>query len=90
MHMGCIGFSTAQFMQFHRTDEIDSKREEPHGSQERITYFCQGVAQMRATDTGKNSLASGFLAEIETMHEPWTISAATLLNSHRRNVIESR
>ena len=47
-----------------RTDQ------ELEGNQERITYFCQVVAQMRVTEPAENfpSLAGGFLAEIETMH----------------------
>ena len=44
--------------------------QELQGSQERIAYFCQVVAQMRVTETAENfpSLASGFLSEIEKMH----------------------
>ena len=44
--------------------------QELHASQERITYFCQVVAQMRVTEPAENfpSLTSGFLAEIEKMH----------------------
>ena len=44
--------------------------QELQGSQERIAYFCQVVAQMRVTETAENfpSLASGFLAEIDKMH----------------------
>jgi hypothetical protein len=44
--------------------------QELQASQERITYFCQVVAQMRVTEPAENfpSLASGFIAEIEKMH----------------------
>ena len=44
--------------------------QELQGSQERIVYFCQVVAQLRVTEPPANfpAMASGFLAEIEKMH----------------------
>ena len=43
---------------------------ELQGTQERITYFCRLVAQMRTIESPENFkyMASGYLAEIEKMH----------------------